>query len=56
MTARNYYDSAIRYMTTVSHVYDETVRLITDQYNVNPAIVRADIESARKGEYRYAKN
>ena len=54
MTNRAYYDSAIRYMTTVSHVYDETVRLITEQYNVNPAIVREDISKARKGEYNYA--
>jgi hypothetical protein len=56
MTNRTYYDNAIRYMATTPHTYDESIALISELFNVNPAIVREDISKARKGEYHYAEN
>jgi hypothetical protein len=53
MTNRAYYDNAVRYMSSTSYTYAESVALISELFNVNPAIVREDIRKARKGEYKY---
>jgi hypothetical protein len=56
MTNSQYYDKAIAYMASVPYVCDESIQLITELYNVNPAVVREDITKARKGEYHYAED